>query len=53
MPLFQQSVIKKHIEAFDAKHIEERWSVFKSIFHIAEKQTYILISKEEQYQEGN
>ncbi len=52
MPLFQQSVIKKHIEAFDAKHIEERWSVFKSIFHTAEKQTNIRNSKEEQYQEG-
>lgn len=52
MPLFQQSVIKKHIEAFDAKHIEERWQVFRGIFHTAEKQTNIRNSKEEQYQEG-
>jgi type I restriction-modification system DNA methylase subunit len=52
MPLFQQSVIKKHIEALDAKHIEERWNVFKTIFHTAEKQTNIRNSKEEQYQEG-
>jgi type I restriction-modification system DNA methylase subunit len=52
MPLFQQSVIKKHIEAFDAKYIEERWQVFRGIFHSAEKQTNIRNSKEEQYQEG-
>lgn len=36
MPLFQQSVIKKHIESFDAKHIEERWQMkielIKTIF---------------------
>lgn len=52
MPLFQQSVLKKHVESFDAKHIEERWQLFKSIFHTAEKQQNIRNSKEEQYQEG-
>jgi type I restriction-modification system DNA methylase subunit len=52
MPLFQQSILKKHIESFDAKHIEERWQLFKSIFHTAEKQQNIRNSKEEQYQEG-
>jgi type I restriction-modification system DNA methylase subunit len=52
MPLFQQSVIRKHIESFDAKHIEERWNVFKGYFHSAEKQQNIRNSKEEQYQEG-
>jgi type I restriction-modification system DNA methylase subunit len=52
MPLFQQSVIRKHIESFDAKHIEERWNVFKGFFHSAEKQQNIRNSKEEQYQEG-
>lgn len=52
MPLFQQSVIKKHIDGFNTQHIEERWQVFKSIFHTAEKQQNIRNSKEEQYQEG-
>ncbi len=52
MPLFQQSVIKKHIESFDAKHLEERWQLFRGIFHTAEKQQNIRNSKEEQYQEG-
>lgn len=52
MPLFQQSVLKKHVESFDVKHIEERWQLFKSIFHTAEKQQNIRNSKEEQYQEG-
>jgi tRNA1(Val) A37 N6-methylase TrmN6 len=52
MPLFQQSVIRKHIESFDAKHIEEKWLLFKSIFHSPEKQSNIRNSKEEQYQEG-
>ncbi|MES2799304.1 MAG: DNA methyltransferase [Bacteroidota bacterium] len=52
MPLFQQSVIRKHIESFDAKHIEEKWVLFKSIFHSPEKQSNIRNSKEEQYQEG-
>ncbi len=52
MAHFQQSVIKKHIESFDAKHIEERWQLFRGIFHTAEKQQNIRNSKEEQYQEG-
>jgi hypothetical protein len=52
MPLFQQSVIKKHLESFDKKHIEERWQLFRGIFHSAEKQQNIRNSKEEQYQEG-
>jgi hypothetical protein len=48
MPLFQQSVIKKHIESFDVKHIEERWQLFRGIFHTSEKQQNIRNSKEEQ-----
>lgn len=52
MALFQQSVIKKHIESLDTARIEQKWSQFKSIFHNAEKQTNIRNSKEEQYQEG-
>ena len=45
MPLFQQSVIRKHIESFDAKHIEEKWLLFKCIFHSPEKQSNIRNSK--------
>jgi type I restriction-modification system DNA methylase subunit len=52
MPLFQQSVIQKHLESFDKNHIEERWQLFRGIFHSAEKQQNIRNSKEEQYQEG-
>ena len=52
MPLFQQSVIKKHLESFDKNHIAERWQLFRGIFHTAEKQQNIRNSKEEQYQEG-
>jgi REP element-mobilizing transposase RayT len=52
MALFQQSVIKKHLESFDKNHIEERWQLFRGIFHTAEKQQNIRNSKEEQYQEG-
>jgi type I restriction-modification system DNA methylase subunit len=52
MALFQQSVIKKHLESFDAKHLEERWQLFRGIFHTAAKQQNIRNSKEEQYQEG-
>jgi hypothetical protein len=52
MPLFQQSVIQKHLESFDKNHIEARWQLFRGIFHSAEKQQNIRNSKEEQYQEG-
>jgi hypothetical protein len=52
MALFQQSVIKKHIESLNSKLIEERWQLFRSIFHSSEKQQNIRSSKEEQYQEG-
>lgn len=52
MALFQQSVIKKHIESFDTKLIEDRWQLFRNIFHSTEKQKNIRNSKEEQYQEG-
>ena len=52
MPLFQQSVIKKHIEAFDAKHIEDRWQKFQMVFHNSEKQLNIRRSNEKQYQSG-
>ena len=52
MPLFQQSVIQKHLESFDENNIEECWQLFRGIFHSAEKQQNIRNSKEEQYHEG-
>lgn len=52
MALFQQSVIKKHIEALDSKIIEQKWQKYGAVFHNFEKQQNIRNSKEEQYQEG-
>ena len=52
MALFQQSVIKKHIEALDSKIIEQKWQKYGAVFHNYEKQQNIRNSKEEQYQEG-
>ena len=52
MALFQQSVIKKHIEALDSKIIEQKWQKYCAVFHNYEKQQNIRNSKEEQYQEG-
>ena len=52
MALFQQSVIKKHIESLDSKIIEQKWQKYGAVFHNYEKQQNIRNSKEEQYQEG-
>jgi hypothetical protein len=52
MPLFQQSVIKKHINGFNDQHIEERWQKFRMVFHNSEKQLNIRRSNEKQYQSG-
>ena len=52
MALFQQSVIKKHIESLDSKIIEQKWRKYGAVFHNYEKQQNIRNSKEEQYQEG-
>jgi type I restriction-modification system DNA methylase subunit len=52
MPLFQQTVIKKHIANFDAKYIEDRWQKFQTIFHNSVKQQNIRNSNEIQYQSG-
>jgi type I restriction-modification system DNA methylase subunit len=52
MALFQQSVIKKHIESLDSKTIDQKWQIFTSIFHNSIKQSNIRNSKEEQFQEG-
>ena len=54
MPLFQQSVIRKHIESFDAKHIEDRWIVFKGFFHSSErKQSRINKCENKRFQRSN
>ncbi len=50
MALFQQSVLKKHIESYSTQHLEESWKKFQSLFHTADKQQNIRNSKEEQYQ---
>lgn len=52
MALFQQSVIKKHIESLDSKVVEQKWQIYTSIFHNSVKQNNIRNSKEEQFQEG-
>jgi tRNA1(Val) A37 N6-methylase TrmN6 len=52
MALFQQSVIKKHIESLDSKIIEQKWQIYTSVFHNPVKQNNIRNSKEEQFQEG-
>jgi type I restriction-modification system DNA methylase subunit len=52
MALFQQTVLKKHIESLDSNKIDQQWEKFKSIFHNVEKQNNIRNSKEEQFQEG-
>lgn len=52
MALFQQSVIKKHIESFDSTVIDQKWQLYTSVFHNSVKQNNIRNSKEEQFQEG-
>jgi type I restriction-modification system DNA methylase subunit/transcriptional regulator len=52
MALFQQSIIKKHLESLDKNLLENKWNAFTAIFHLLEKQNNIRNSKEEQYQEG-
>lgn len=52
MALFQQSVIKKHIESLDSKIVDQKWQIYTSIFHNSVKQNNIRNSKEEQFQEG-
>ena len=50
MALFQQSVLKKHIESLNTATIDEKWKLFQSHFHNAVIQQNIRQLKEEQYQ---
>ena len=50
MALFQQTVIKKHIESLNSEIINEKWKLFQSHFHNPVIQQNIRQLKEEQYQ---
>lgn len=50
MALFQQSVLKKHIESLNTATIDEKWKLFQTHFHNAVIQQNIRQLKEEQYQ---
>lgn len=52
MTLFQQSVLKKHIETLNKEMIAQKWEKFQAHFLNATIQQNIRKSKEEQYQEG-
>ena len=52
MPLFQNSVVKKHLAQLDNSVIANKWDLFKNHFQNLEIQKNIRNSKEEQYQEG-
>ncbi|MFC3563563.1 Eco57I restriction-modification methylase domain-containing protein [Pedobacter jamesrossensis] len=50
MPLFQKSVITKHLQSQDKSKLLLQWSIFKNHFHNLFIQENIRSSKEEQYQ---
>jgi type I restriction-modification system DNA methylase subunit len=52
MPLFQKSIVKKHINSENQEVLKEKWKLFTSYFHNATIQENIHNSKEEQFQEG-
>jgi hypothetical protein len=52
MPLFQNTVVGKHLNTQDAKMIQDKWELFKAHFHNTQIQENIRNSNEEQYQEG-
>jgi type I restriction-modification system DNA methylase subunit len=51
MPLFQESIVKKHLNLIDEKIIETAYSEYKRVYS-SEKIKNIKTAKEEQYQEG-
>jgi hypothetical protein len=51
MPLFQESIVKKHLGLIEKDHIDAAYEVFKRVYS-AEKIKNIRTAKEEQYQEG-
>ena len=52
MPLYQSSVLKKHLADLDAAKVEAAFAVFQQHFADPVKQENIRQAKEEQYQEG-
>ena len=52
MAMFQKGIIDKYLREIDKDLLDEKYSLFKSIFFSSEKQKNIRESKEEQYQEG-
>lgn len=52
MPLFQNTVLKKYINAQDKSLLRSKWELFQNHFHNPFIQENIRNSKEEQYQEG-
>ncbi|MDQ7917204.1 TaqI-like C-terminal specificity domain-containing protein [Mesonia sp. MT50] len=52
MSLFQDTVVKKYLQALDQATIEAKWEQFNAYFKNPEIQTNIRNSKEEQFQEG-
>ncbi len=52
MPLFQNSVITKYLQAQIREKMALQWNVFKRYFHHPEIQQNIREAKEEQFQEG-
>lgn len=51
MPLFQESIVKKHLSKIDASVIESAYLEYKRVYS-PEKIKNIKVAKEEQYQEG-
>ena len=51
MPLFQESIIKKHLSLIDEHLIDTAYSEYKRVYS-PEKIKNIKVAKEEQYQEG-
>lgn len=52
MPLFQNAVVSKYLQALNQEVLDQKWNEFTSYFHNPERQENIRNSKEEQYQEG-
>lgn len=52
MPLFQNAVVAKYLQALNQEVFNQKWVEFVSYFHNLERQENIRNSKEEQYQEG-
>lgn len=52
MPLFQNNIINKYLQAQNQTLVAQQWAVYQKHFHNPHVQDNIRGSKEEQYQEG-